>query len=102
MADVVDDYIVALISATRNAEGLGDKLARWLRVGASPRGSIALDKASRAHAWLRGRDHVLPEDVQAVVPDCLRHRIILSYEAHADGVTADDVLAELLQQVAVA
>jgi MoxR-like ATPase len=102
MADVIDDYIVALISATRNAEGLGDKLARWLRVGASPRGSIALDKASRAHAWLRGSDHVLPEDVQAVVPDCLRHRIILSYEAHADGVTADDVLAELLQQVAVA
>jgi MoxR-like ATPase len=102
MADVIDDYIVALISATRNAEGLGDKLARWLRVGASPRGSIALDKASRAHAWLRGSDHVLPEDVQAVVPDCLRHRIILSYEAHADGVTADDVLAELLRQVAVA
>jgi MoxR-like ATPase len=102
MADVVDDYIVALISATRDASGLGENLVRWLRVGASPRGSIALDKASRAHAWLRGRDHVLPEDVQSVAPDCLRHRIILSYEAHADGVTADDVLAELLQQVAVA
>jgi len=102
MADVIDDYIVALISATRDASGLGENLVRWLRVGASPRGSIALDKASRAHAWLRGRDHVLPEDVQSVAPDCLRHRIILSYEAHADGVTADDVLAELLQQVAVA
>ena len=102
MADVIDDYIVALISASRDASGLGENLARWLRVGASPRGSIALDKSSRAHAWLRGRDHVLPEDVQSVAPDCLRHRIILSYEAHADGVTADDVLVELLQQVAVA
>jgi MoxR-like ATPase len=102
MSEVIDDYIVALISATRNAAGLGDQLTRWLRVGASPRGSIGLDKASRAHAWLRGRDHVLPEDVQAVVPECLRHRIILSYEANADGVSADDVLAELLRQVAVA
>ncbi len=102
MADVVDDYIVGLIDATRNPSIYSADLDRWLRIGASPRGSIALDKASRAHAWLNGRDHVLPDDVKAVVPDCLRHRIILSYEANAEGVTNDDVLEELLRQVAVA
>jgi MoxR-like ATPase len=102
MADVVDDYIVALIGATRNPGDFSEDLGRWIRVGASPRGSIALDKASRAHAWMQGRDHVLPDDVRAIAPDCLRHRIILGYEANAEGVTQDAVLDELLRQVAVA
>jgi len=71
-------------------------------VGASPRGTIALDKVSRAHAWLDGRDHVTPDDVRAVVYDCLRHRLILSYEANAEGLTTDDVIKEIVQRVAVA
>jgi MoxR-like ATPase len=94
-------YIVALIGATRRPALFGDNLKKWIRVGASPRGTLALDRASRAHAWLQGRDHVLPDDVRAVLPDCLRHRLILTYEANADGVTADDVLEELTKQVAV-
>ena len=68
----------------------------------SPRGSIALDKVSRAHAWLRGGDAVTPDDVRAVINECLCHRILLSYEAQADGVTSDDVIAILVRQVAVA
>ena len=77
-------------------------LKKWIDVGSSPRATIGLDRASRAHAWLQGRDHVTPEDVQAVAPDVLRHRIILSYEANADGVSTDDVIAEILKLVAVA
>jgi MoxR-like ATPase len=75
---------------------------RWLHVGASPRGTLALDKVSRANAWLNGRDHVTPDDVRAVVYDCLRHRLILSYEANAEGLTTDAVLKEIVQRVAVA
>jgi MoxR-like ATPase len=102
VAEAIDAYMVALVGATRRPAEFGEQLGRWIRVGASPRGTLALDRASRAHAWLQGRDHVLPDDVRAVVPECLRHRLILSYEANAEGVTADDVLAELLNQVAVA
>jgi MoxR-like ATPase len=102
MAEAVERYIVALISATRRPEQFGDDVRRWLHVGASPRGTIALDKVSRAHAWLSGRNHVTPDDVRAVVHDCLRHRLILSYEANAEGLTTDDVLKELVQRVAVA
>ena len=101
-ADVIAAYIVALIEATRYPARFGDKLGRWITLGASPRGSLALDACARAHAWLDARDYVTPEDVQAVAPECLRHRITLSYDATADGVTADAVLAELLRQVAVA
>ena len=83
-------------------EQFGKDLQRWIHVGASPRGTLALDKGSRAHAWLDGRDHVTPDDVRAIVHDCLRHRVILSYEANADGLSADDVINELVKQVAVA
>ena len=98
----MEDYIVALVAATRRPAGFSDELARYIQVGVSPRGSIALDKVSRAHAWLRGRDAVTPDDVRAVINECLRHRILLSYEAQADGVTSDDVIATLVRQVAVA
>jgi MoxR-like ATPase len=100
--DAVETYMVGLIAATRRPTEYGDKLKEWIAVGASPRGSLALDKCSRVQAWLQGRDYVTPEDVQAVVHDCLRHRISLSYEAGAAGVTADRVIDEVMKVVAVA
>jgi MoxR-like ATPase len=101
-ADTIDAYIVALIEATRYPRQYGEKLQRWIALGASPRGTLALDACARAHAWLAGRDYVTPEDVQALAPECLRHRVTLSYDATADGVSADTVIEELLRQVAVA
>lgn len=98
----MEDYIVALIAATRRPAQFSEELARYIQIGVSPRGSIALDKTSRAHAWLRGRDQVTPDDIRAVINDCLRHRIVLSYEAQADGLTTDDVIARLVSLVAVA
>jgi len=100
--DAVESYIVALVAATRRPDQFGDKLRKWISIGASPRGSLALDRCSRVHAWLQNRDHVLPSDVQAIVHDCLRHRISLSYEASADGVGKDQVVDEIVRQVAVA
>jgi MoxR-like ATPase len=100
--EAVESYIVALVAATRRPAAYGDKLKSWISIGASPRGSLALDRCSRVHAWLRGRDHVLPEDVQAIVHDCLRHRVSLSYGASADGVGKDAVIDEIVNQVAVA
>ena len=102
VTDVIEQYIVALISATRNPGRYGEQLKKWIHVGASPRGTLALDRASRARAWLAGRDHVLPDDVRAIAHSCLRHRILLSYEANAEGVTCDAVIDQLLDQVAVA
>jgi MoxR-like ATPase len=101
VAEAVERYMVALIAATRRPEQFGKDLQRWIQVGASPRGTLALDKVSRAHAWFDGRDHVTPDDVRAIVHDCLRHRILLSYEANADGLSTDDVINEVLKQVAV-
>ncbi len=102
MSENIERYIVDLIAATRRPEAYDEKLRSWIQVGASPRGSIALDKVSRAHAWFRGRDQVTPDDVRAAVHDCLRHRLILSYEANADGITPDDVIKEIVSRVAVA
>jgi MoxR-like ATPase len=101
MADSIEQYLADLIEATRHPEAYGEPLSQWIEIGASPRATIGLDKVSRAHAWLDGRDHVIPDDVQAIAPDVLRHRIYLSYEAEADGVTTDRVIEELLKQVAV-
>lgn len=102
VADAIDRYFVDLVNATRSPEKYGGELATWIQVGASPRGAIGLDKCSRAHAWLAGRDHVTPEDVRAVVHSVLRHRLQLSYEANAAGVSADRVVAEVVRQVAIA
>jgi MoxR-like ATPase len=102
ISEPMEDYIVSLVAATRRPAEVSEELARYIQVGVSPRGSIALDKCSRAHAWLQGRDHVTPDDIRAVIHDCLRHRIVLSYEASADGVTTDDVISRVVKLVAVA
>jgi len=101
MADAVEKYIVSIINATRYPEKYSEELKKWIHVGASPRGSIALDKTSRVHAWLNGQDYVTPDNVRAVIHDCLRHRLMLSYEANAEGITSDDVIREILKLVAV-
>ena len=102
VAEGVEQYITALIAATRFPERYNDELATWLDFGASPRGSIALDRCARARAWLYERDYATPDDVRDVVHGCLRHRLGLSYEASADGVTPEDVLDEIVKLVAVA
>lgn len=102
MADSVEEYVVQLINATRRPQNYNSELAQWLEYGASPRGTIALDRCARAYAWLQGRDFVSPDDVQAVAHDCLRHRLILSFEAEAMGVSRDQVIDKLLQTVPVA
>ena len=102
MADAMEEYLVQLVIATRTPAKFDADLAQWIRFGASPRGSIAIDRCARAHAWLAGRDFVSPEDIQAVLFDCLRHRIILSFEAQAAGIDQDQVLQHLLDVVAVA
>lgn len=97
----LEKYLVSIIAATRRPQQFSDRLKTWIQVGASPRGTLALDRAARAHAWLMGRDYVTPEDVQAIAIDCLRHRLMLSYEAVAEEVTPPQVIAELLKNVAL-
>ena len=98
----VERYIVALVMATRKPERYDSELKNWINIGSSPRASIALDKASRAYAWLQGKDFVDPDDVRKVVHAVLRHRLILSYEALAEGINSDQVIDEIIKQVAVA
>jgi len=101
MADAVEEYIVQLVLATRTPAKYSADLARWLEYGVSPRGTIAIDRCARAHAWLQGRDYVSPDDVQAIAPDCLRHRLLLSFEAEASGIRRDDIIRQLVQKVPV-
>ena len=101
MSAAVENYLVQLIMASRKPEHYGQDLAGWIEYGASPRGTIALDRCARAHAWLHGRDYVSPDDVQAVAHDVLRHRLLLSFEAEASGMTVNRVINELLQRVPV-
>lgn len=102
MAPAVEQYIVALIEGTRYPERYDKDLRKWIQIGASPRGTIGLDKCSRVYAWLKGRDYVRPDDVQAIAHDVLRHRILLSYDAQAEGVKANQVISKLIELVAVA
>ncbi len=102
MAEPVEEYLVQLILATRDVKLYGGDLAKWLDYGASPRATIALDRCSRALAWLQGRDFVTPDDIRAVAHDVLRHRLILSFEAEASGITANQVIDTLLESVASA
>ncbi len=101
VAPAMARYMADLVSATRNPAGFSEDLDRWIDVGASPRGSLALDKCGRVHAWLNGRDYVDPEDIRAIAHDVLRHRLMLSYEAQGDGVDSDQVLDALIEQVAL-
>jgi MoxR-like ATPase len=102
MAEPVERYIVELVIATREPGPYSSDLERWLEYGGSPRATIALDRCARANAWLRGSDFVSPDDVQAVVADVLRHRLILSFEAEANGINADMAIEALLESVPVA
>jgi len=102
VAETVERYMVAIVAATRDPGALDAELGKQIEVGASPRASLALDKVARARAWLEGRDFVSADDVRAVAPAVLRHRLILSYEAKAKAVSADQVVARLLELVAIA
>ncbi len=101
MSETLEQYVLELVFATRDPSPYGTDLASWLQYGASPRATIALDRCARAHAWLAGRDYVSPDDVQQMAPDILRHRVILNYEAAADGVTPDTFIDTLMSRVPV-
>lgn len=99
MSDAMEEYMVQLVIATRHPDRYSQELAGKVLFGASPRATIALDKCSKIHAWLSGRDFVTPEDIHAVVFDILRHRIILTFEAQAEGLAADSIIENLLRIV---
>ncbi|MCF5904897.1 MULTISPECIES: AAA family ATPase [Aeromonas] len=102
VSPLVEHYIIALVMATRHPDRYpATGLPQWIAVGASPRASIALDKCARAYAWLQGRNHVLPDDVRAMVPSVLGHRFTLSYDAQADGVDHQQVVMTLLDHVVI-
>ncbi|MEO8545559.1 MAG: MoxR family ATPase [Betaproteobacteria bacterium] len=102
MSEAVEEYIVQLVLASRDASCYDERLARLIQFGASPRATIALDRCARARAWLDGKNYVAPEDVQTVAPDVLRHRILITFEAEAEGVTTDAIVNDLLRLVPVA
>jgi MoxR-like ATPase len=99
MADAVEQYVIELVLATRQPQTYGDDLQRWIAYGGSPRATMALDRCARAHAWLDGRDYAAPADVQTMLADVLRHRLILTFEAETEGVDADHCVATLLDRV---
>lgn len=101
MADAVEDYLLALVLASRDPGSLDPELARWTAFGASPRGTIALDRCARAKAWLDGRDFVSPDDVRSMAFDVLRHRLLLTFEAEAEGMTPDAIIQRLIDCVPV-
>ena len=101
LSEPLNEYIVQIVLATRSPERYGDDLRGVLQYGASPRATIALDRCSRAHAWLAGRDYVTPEDVQGLAHDVLRHRILLGFEAEASGRTPNEIIDTLLARIGV-
>jgi MoxR-like ATPase len=101
VSENIERYMVALVMATRDPGRYDSQLKNWIEIGSSPRASIALDKCSRAYAWMQGKDFVDPDDVRSIVHAVLRHRLILSYEAVAEGINTDQVVDEIVKQVAV-
>ena len=101
LATELEEYIVNVVVATRKPGAVNKDLEGQVLYGASPRASMGIDRAARAHAWLAGRDFVGPEDIQAVAPDVLRHRLVLSFEAEADGVDSNTIIAGILDGVGV-
>lgn len=101
VSSIIETYIVDLVNASRAPQSVSEQLASYLTFGLSPRGTLALERCARAQAWLEGRDAVLPDDVQYIAPPVMRHRLMLSYQANADGCSADDVVAMLLNAVVV-
>ena len=101
LAPELEEYIVNIVTTTRNPGAVDDSLDGQVLYGASPRASMGIDRAARAHAWLEGRDYVGPEDIQAIASDVLRHRIVLSFEAEADGVDTNSVIQRILDGVGV-
>ena len=101
VSEPVEQYIVDLVMATRQPELFGARLGGWIDTGSSPRASIALHRSSRASAWLDGRDHVTPDDVRSVLHAIMRHRLIITYDALADKISPDDIIDEIIRQVAV-
>jgi len=101
MSDEVEEYLLNIILATRDPSPYSKDLAHWINYGVSPRATIALDRCARAHAWLSGKDYVAPSDIQAVVADIFRHRLLLSFEAEANGIDADYFISELLSYIAI-
>ena len=97
----LERYMIELVIATREPQRYHEDLVRWIRFGASPRATIALDRCARAHAWLKGRDYVSPEDIHAIAHDVLRHRILLTFEAEAEGITPDGCIDQLLALVPI-
>jgi len=101
LAKNLEQYLLEIVLSTRQPKVYGDDLATWIQYGASPRATIALDRCARAHAWLAGRDYVDPQDIQNMAYDVWRHRILLSYEAEADGITPDRFIETLISRIAV-
>ena len=102
VSENMEQYIVDLINATRFPDKYSEQLDSWIDYGASPRGSLALEKCGRVNAWMNERDFVGPDDIRSVAHDVLRHRIVPSYEANADGIGKEQIIDELLKLVAVA
>lgn len=101
LSPALEEYIIQLIMATRYPQKYSDELAKWIRFGASPRGTIALEKTARAHAWLEGRDYVTPHDIHVMIHEVLRHRILLTFEAEIEGINSDQVIDKILSLVAI-
>ncbi|RLV60354.1 MoxR family ATPase [Parashewanella curva] len=101
LAEPLEKYIIDIVMATRQPQHFNEELAQWIEYGVSPRATISLERCARARAWLQERDYVSPEDIQAVAGNVLRHRILLSYQAQAEGISTDDVIQKVLSLVAV-
>lgn len=101
VTEAIEKYMVSLISATRYPEKYDSELDTLIEFGSSPRGTIALDRCSRVHAWMQNRDYVTPEDIHHVIKDVLRHRIAISYKGRAEGITADQIIDKLIGVVAI-